>query len=577
MAFVTLSNRMKSKALFAILLLFSSLVFSQVERETRAVWLTTNHRLDWPPPSYNAEKQKKALADIFDDLKTKNFNTVYFQVRSNGTVMFNSSFEPLSQYITGEVDGNASYDPLKYAVEQAHKHGLEIHAWVNACLVYNGTEQAVLKSKNHLSQKKPEWIVEDVRDGQKSLWLDPGLPEVKSYLTDLILEMVENYDIDGVHLDYIRYPGKNFEDDFSYNIHGGGLTRDEFRRKNITAIVEEIYKQVKSVKPFVKVGAAPIGVYKKLPGMTAWESYYDIYQDSYGWMKKGIVDYLTPQIYWSLDENPRFDLLAKDWKANSNGRGVVLGIGAYKENVKPELEEMIGLSRNLKVDGVSFFRYQHIKDVNFPSYRYKTFPAAMPWLQVIYPPAPVSLSLNRQEGKNLFTLNWEVEKNSNPNDSVNYFAIYNLPRSNSETLTEYLFDVVPAPRTSVTLAIDKPKKVNYFFRVKSVNKLWNESIESSEAVKVEIPLMKELAQLNETLLQPLLIKESDKSAAVVIQCGEKQSVEIFGGKGKVFSLLKKESASIGKNIFTIKKELKNYDVLKIVFGASKKEVELKLL
>jgi hypothetical protein len=294
-------------------------------------------------------------------------------------------------------------------------------------------------------------------------------------------------------------------------------------------------------------------------------------------MKKGIVDYLTPQIYWSLDENPRFDLLAKDWKANSNGRGVVLGIGAYKENVKPELEEMINLSRKLKTDGVAFFRYQHIKDVSFPSYQYKTFPAAMPWLKVIYPPAPVSLSLDQQAGKNLFTLNWEVEKSSNPSDSVNYFAIYNLPRSNSEPLTEYLFDVVPAPRTNVTLAIDKPKRVNYFFSVKSVNKLWNESIESSEAVKVEIPLMKELARLNETVLQPLLIKESDKSATVVIQCGEQQSIEIFGGKGKVYSLLKKENASIGKNIFTIKKGLKNYDVLKIVFGTSKKEVELKLL
>ncbi|MDP3581146.1 MAG: hypothetical protein Q8S39_04375, partial [Ignavibacteria bacterium] len=120
-------------------------------------------------------------------------------------------------------------------------------------------------------------------------------------------------------------------------------------------------------------------------------------------------------------------------------------------------------------------------------------------------------------------------------------------------------------------------KVKYFFIVKSVNILWNESIESSEAVKVEIQLMKQLAQQNETVRQPLLIKESDKSASVVIQCGEQQTVEIFGGKGKVFSLLKKETASVGKNIFTIKKELKNYDVLKIVFSASKKEVELKLL
>lgn len=568
--------RMKIKFPLIVLLL-TSVVFSQVERETRAVWIATNHRLDWPPPTYNAEKQKRALADIFDNLKDKNFNTVYFQVRSNGTVMFNSSFEPYSQYLTGAVGGEATYDPLKFAVEQAHKRGLEIHAWANACLVYNGTEQAVLKNKNHLSFKKPEWIIEDVRDGQKSLWLDPGLPEARNYIIDLILEMVENYDVDGVHLDYARYPGKNFEDDFSYQVHGGGLTRDEFRRNNITALVEEIYKQVKSVKPLVKVGAAPIGVYKKLSGMNAWESYYDLYQDSYGWMKKGIVDYLTPQIYWGLDENPGFDILAKEWKANSNGRGVVLGIGAYKENVKHELEEMIGLSRRIKADGVSFFRYQHIKDASLTSYQYKAFPAAMPWLQGIYPPPPFNLCALQNADKKYFTLQWEAEKSDNVNDSLSYFAIYNLPGKNSELLTEYLFDVVPAARTSITLAIDKPRKVNYFFCVKSVNKLWNESVKSSEAVKVQIPVMKNLARLNENLIKPVLIKESDKSALVIIESNEIQQVEIFGGKGKVFSQLKKENMFTGKNVFAIRNELKNYDVLKIVFCTSKKEVELKLL
>ncbi len=568
---------MITKKTFFFFLVLSSIVFSQVERETRAVWLATNHRLDWPPPSYNAEKQKKALSDIFDDLESKKFNTVYFQARSNGTVMFNSSFEPLSQYITGQVEGESSYDPLKYAIEQAHKRGIEIHAWINTCMIYGGTEKAILQNKNHLSQKKPEWIVEDERDGQKTLWVDPGLPEVRDYISDLITELVENYDIDGVHLDYIRYPGKNFEDDFSYQIHGAGLTRDDFRRNNISSLVKEIYEKVKSVKPLVKIGAAPIGVYKKLPGMAAWESYYDIYQDSYSWMKSGIVDYLTPQIYWSLDENPRFDLLAKDWAANSSGRGVVLGIAAYKENVKPDIDDMIKLSRKLKADGVSFFRYQHIKDIDFPLFQYRTFPAAMPWLKGIYPPTPINLSSNATTEKNFYSLKWEMEKSQSPNDSVSYIAIYNLPKKNSEPLAEYLFDIVPAPKTSVTLAIDKPRKVNYYFSVKSVNKLWNESVEASDIVSIEIPQMKELAKLNEEIAKPLLIKESNNSAMVVLQNSMDEQIEIFGGKGKVYSLLKKENASTGKNIFTLKSDFKKYDVLKIVFGSSKKEVELKLL
>jgi uncharacterized lipoprotein YddW (UPF0748 family) len=568
---------MKSKTILLSLWLLQHLVFAQVERETRAVWIATNHRLDWPPPSYNAEKQKKSLADIFDDLKKKNFNTAYFQVRSNGTVMFNSSFEPYSQYINGGSGNDPEYDPLKFAVELAHKRGIEIHAWINMFLVYSGSEQEVLKSKNHIYRKKPEWLIEDERDGQKSLWLDPGLPEVRNYIVDLILEMVENYDIDGVHLDYIRYPGKNFDDDFSYSVHGGGVTKDEFRRNNITATVEEIYKQVKSVKPLVKVGAAPIGVYKKLNGMRAWESYYDLYQDSYGWMKKGIVDYLTPQIYWGLDENPGFDLLAKDWKENSNGRGIVLGIGAYKENVKSEIDEMINLSRQLKVDGVSFFRYKHIKDVDFSLYRYKAFPAAMRWMQSIYPPAPDKLTLHSRDRENIYTLQWQHETTLEVNDSICYYAVYNLPDKEYETANEYLFDVVAAPRTSITLAIDKPKKVNYFFSVKSINKLWNESIESSGVVEVQIRDMKRLAELNESNPKPVLVKYPANKAAVVIESAEVQSVEIYSGKGKVFTLMKKENLSNGKNILLINRDLKNYDILKIVFGKTGDEAVLNLL
>ncbi|MEW6652474.1 MAG: family 10 glycosylhydrolase [Bacteroidota bacterium] len=568
---------MKYSSLSIIIFLAAVNFFAQVERETRAVWLATNHRLDWPPPTYNAEKQKQALTDIFDNLKVKNFNTVYFQARSIGTVMFNSSFEPFSQYLTGSVGKEPSFDPLKFAIEEAHKRGIEIHAWINACLVNNGTDSAVLKNKNHISQTKPEWIVEDVRDRQKSLWIDPGLPEARNYLVDLILEMVENYDVDGVHLDYIRYPGKNFDDDFSYKIHGSGLSRDEFRRKNITAIVEDVYQQVKAVKPFVKIGAAPIGVYKSLAGMKALESFYDLYQDSYSWMKMGIVDYLTPQIYWGLDENPRFDLLAKDWKDNEGESRVVLGIGAYKDNVKENIEDMILLARKIKADGVSFFRYQHIKDINFPAYKFKVFPAAIKELNEINPSSPSNLTAVLNADKKHFSLKWTEGIIESGNDSASYYSVYNLPNSNTSHSKEFLFDVVAAPRNSLMIAVDKPKKVNYFFALKSVNKLWNESTEATNTVKVQIPLMKELAELNRELIKPLLIKESDNSALIIIESGEGEQVELFGGKGKELFHLGTKTLSIGKNVLVFPAQLKNYDRVKIVFGKTQKEVVLQIL
>lgn len=564
------------KNVFILLLIFSSNILFAQFRETRAVWLATNYRLDWPPTTFDAEKQKQSLIEIFDDLKSKNFNTVFFQVRANGVVLFNSSFEPLSPYINGEVDGDVSYDPLAFAIEQAHKHGLEIHAWLNMNLVFTGSEENIFNNPNHICQRKPEWIVEDFRDGQKSYWLDVGLPEVRNYLADLISELVENYDVDGINLDYIRYPGKNFDDDFSFQVHGKSLTRDEFRRNNITALVKEIYDKVKLIRNEVKVGASPIGVYRRLKGMNSWESYSELYQDSYRWLKDGIVDYLSPQIYWSMNENPKFDLLAKDWIENSSGRNIVLGIGAYKDNVKSQIEEMIKLSRQLETSGVAFFRYQNIKDVSFPSFSYKTLPAQMPWLDGKYPVQPIDLTLNKNVDDKFFTLSWKLKNEQTANDSVEYFSIYNLQKSNSELNSENLFDVIPADKNYVTLAIEKPKKVNYYFAIKSVNKVWTESKEASNTVEIKIDKMKELLSFGDKIGKPVLYKSDLLGWFIILESNSTQQIEIFGGRKNVYSLLQTENASVGKNIFKTQNVLKDFDSIKIVFQNEKKEFELKV-
>lgn len=564
------------KNISILLLIFSSNILIAQFRETRAVWLATNYRLDWPPTTFDAEKQKQSLIEIFDDLKSKNFNTVFFQVRANGVVLFNSSFEPLSPYINGEVDGDVSYDPLAFAIEQAHKHGLEIHAWLNMNLVFTGSEENIFNNPNHICQRKPEWIVEDFRDGQKSYWLDVGLPEVRNYLADLISELVENYDVDGINLDYIRYPGKNFDDDFSFQVHGKGLTRDEFRRNNITALVKEIYDKVKLIRNEVKVGASPIGVYRRLKGMNSWESYSELYQDSYRWLKDGIVDYLSPQIYWSMNENPKFDLLAKDWIENSSGRNIVLGIGAYKDNVKSQIEEMIKLSRQLETSGVAFFRYQNIKDVSFTSFSYKTLPAQMPWLDGKYPVQPIDLTLNKNVDDKFFTLSWKLKNEQTVNDSVEYFSIYNLQKSNSEFNSENLFDVIPADKNYVTLAIEKPKKVNYYFAIKSVNKVWTESKEASNTVEIKIDKMKELLSFGDKIGKPVLYKSDLLGWFIILESSSTQQIEIFGGRKNVYLLLQTENASVGKNIFKTQNVLKDFDSIKIVFQNEKKEFELKV-
>ena len=562
--------------LFCLSFVFTTGTYSQTERETRAVWVATNFRLDWPPQTYNQEKQKQALIEIFETVKSKNLNTVYFQAGSNGTVLFKSSFEPFSPYITGEVDGKADYDPLQFAVEQAHKQGLEIHAWINVAKCFGGTEYNILNNPKHISKRKPEWVIEDLQDGQKSYWLDPGLPEVREYIADMISEMVRNYDIDGVHLDYIRYPGVNFDDEFSYNVHGAGLSRAEFRRNNITAWVELINKKIKSVKHFIKLGAAPIGIYKNINGASGWEGYNEVYQDAREWLKRGIIDYVVPQIYWGFNDVPRFGLIARDWTENSYGRSVVLGIGAYKPSVKPDMDKMIQYGRVINADGVSFFRYENIKEADFASFRYKTYPASMSWLDGIYPISPLNLKYRKNQSKQgYFTLSWESQKLREDKDSIRYFALYNPPNPNSELLSEYLFDVIPADRNSVALAIDKPKRVNYYFTLKSVSKLWNESIESSNVISLKFYQLGSIDQADDLKLNPVLVKESDNRSLLLINSAEKENIEITGINGRVKQSLLADQLLPGKNILSLVKDISIFKSLIISFKSSHKKVELK--
>lgn len=563
-----------SKLLIIILVLYNAILKAQIDRETRAVWVATNYRLDWPPPTYDTEKQKQALVKIFDTIKEKNLNTVYFQVRGDGTVIFNSSYEPLSPYLTGKVGGNANYDPLKFAIEEAHKHGLEIHAWVNTIRCFAGSDLSTLNNPNHIVQRKPEWAVEDFRDGVKSYWLDPGLPEVREYIANLIEEIVANYDVDGIHLDFIRYPGKNFNDEFSYNLYGNGTPIDDWRRNNITTLVELINKKIKSKKPFVKVGAAPIGIFKNQSGMYGWEGYTEIYQDSREWLRRGLLDYIAPQIYWSLNDNTRFDLLAKEWVENSFGRQVILGIGAYKENVKPEIEEMIKYSRIINADGVAFFRYSSIADYNFENFPYKVLPSLMSWLGGIYPEPPNNLEVKLiDSGKGKYQLQWNGSVKQSK-DSIAYYGLYSLPHPAAELLPDYLIDVIPAQQKSYTISIDKPDRVNYYFTLNSISKLWNESIESSNVVGVQFDELKYfLSRPEET--KPVLIKNSNEDFTLVITSTINQNFKLIGRKINSSEIILEDELQLGKNVFSIIKDLKNYNSLLINFSINNEEVEIR--
>ncbi|MGD8780395.1 MAG: family 10 glycosylhydrolase [Ignavibacteria bacterium] len=559
-----------------VLIIISQLVFSQTKRETRAVWVATNFRLDWPPRTLNEEEQKTSLIRILDNIKKKKLNTVYFQVRSNGTVMYNSAIEPFSPYFTGEVGKKPAYDPLKFAIKEAHKRGLELHAWINVVRCFSGKETHILNHNDHACKVIPDLVKTYNENGSLSYWLDPGYPEARNYLLAIVKEIALSYKVDGIHLDYIRYPGKNFNDNDSYEIYGSQKRKDEWRRENISYLVEQISNSVKEINPLIKVGAAPIGIYKNRKGAYGLEGYNDIYQDTRYWLEQEWIDYAVPQIYWPFNNNPKFDVLAKEWSENSFNKNIILGIGAYKPEVKIEIEKMINYSREINASGIAIFRYSNIDDYYFASFAERALPSAMPWIDTIKPNSPRNLALEiiKDEVPKL-KLSWEKPPAAKQN-GVGYYALYRLLAEDEFPSSDSFFEIIEADKTSVILVIEKPRHLKYYFALTAVDRLWNESNEPSNYVEYEVPQIKNITAEIYPSANPVLLKEKTGKLSLLIFSNIAEEIELIGMNKNEEKVIKKENIGFGKNILSLPKNLEEFEQLKINRLASRKEEILKL-
>lgn len=530
-------------SLLAFILLTANL-YPQSFRETRAVWVSTNFRLDWPPPTFDENKQKEELIKIFDDLKRRNFNTVYFQVRSNGVVLYNSTYEPFSPHYTGETGRMPSYDPLAFAVELAHKRGMELHAWVNVIRCFSGTELNIFENPLHVSKRYPGWVIPYKEYGKTSYWIDAGIPEARNYLINVISEISERYDVDGIQLDFIRYPGKDFKDDNSYSLYGSGEDIHDWRRSNINKVVEGIYNQIKKNKSYIKYGAAPIGIYENIPGATGNQSKVDLYQDSREWLRSGYMDYIVPQVYWDIAENPKFDKLAEYWGANSEGRNVVLGIAAYKPEVIPDVPEMIRLSRRVGTAGVAFFRYKFINDLDLSLFSEKVYPEAMPWIDDRKPELDILLSYNDLKD-NFYSIKWKV----NPpafNDSVTYFPMYKINGSGTNVNDAELYELLDPVKDEITIGFNKPSQIEYNFYLKAVDKLWNESEKRSNIITITVNELKDFTERVKPVENPFLFKGANGEVLLFFFSGTDDKLIITTGNEEI-----NKSVTRGRNLIEL--------------------------
>lgn len=444
--------------------------------EVRAVWLTTAGGADWPK-SYDVAVQKRTLTDIFETLQKKHFNTVFFQVRSRGNTFYKSRYEPWAAELTGTLGEDPGWDPLDFAIDEAHKRGMEIHAWFNVAKVYNGGQPA-LSSPRHVLRSHAEWA----QQYEGEWWVDMGRPEVRAYTENLIMELVRLYDLDGIHLDYIRYPGEKFEDWSSFRLYSDGLERDQWRRNNITAFVRDIYVQIQKEKPMMKLGSAPLGIYRPIPGaQSGFSAYAALYQDARLWLQEKIQDYVAPQLYWDFGEqtnpnDPDFRALCLDWSKNTYGRHLYAGLGVYRENIQKEITEQIYLTRTAGCQGQSFFRYGNI--LSLPgitlAYKYPSLIPPMPWKDSIPPMSPTEITTSRgRDGPTL--IRWKAPLPAADGDSAAQYVIY---RSSDETVDvgnpRNILAVVPA--TSTTFIDDGTVNgLHYYYTVTALDKGHNES------------------------------------------------------------------------------------------------------
>jgi len=309
-----------------------------MEREFRGLWVATVDNIDWPSKrGLTTREQKAELTAILDRAVELNLNVIVLQVRPNCDAIYDSKIEPWSEYLTGQM-GKAPwphYDPLAFAVEEAHKRGLELHAWFNPFRALSRDSKTPV-SRNHVSVTHPGLV----RTYGKFLWLDPTEPGTRDYSLSVIMDVVRRYDIDGVHFDdkILPYPEKEggreleFPDDASwgrYQKTGGKMSRNDWRRENVDLFVREVYEGIKREKPWVKFGISPFGIWQPNhpKGITGFDAYDKLYCDSRKWLANGWLDYFAPQLYWPVAQKAQSFPVLLNWWAEQNARHRLLIAG----------------------------------------------------------------------------------------------------------------------------------------------------------------------------------------------------------------------------------------------------------
>ena len=507
--------------------------------EVRAVWLTTIGGIDWPH-SYaqserSAEKQKEELRAILDRLQKANINTVLLQTRIRATTIYPSQYEPWDGCLSGFPGKSPGYDALQFAIDECHKRGMEVHAWVVTIPVGKWNSYGC----RQLRKRFPRLIKRIDQDG----YMDPEATQTGCYLAEMCREIVQQYDVDGIHLDYIRYP-----ETWKFRI-----SKDQ-ARGNITRIVEKIHQAVKKEKPWVKMSCSPIGKFDDLSRYWShgWNAYTKVAQDAQAWLKDGLMDELFPMMYFRGDQ---FFPFAIDWKEHSYGKIIAPGLGIYfldpkegKWNISDITSELYHL-RNIG-EGHAFFRNKFLLDnhqgvYDFVTAHFNRYPALVPpmtWESNKRPQQPVTLCIEENEATT--TLRWDNSLQYEDGTAIKTPSIYN----NVYASKEYPVDVHDArnlilTRTTRRQLTTRTGNTPTYYAVTTTDGFGNESrakqLNQTAVVKTATRYGKacRLTTTGESIILPSSIHETD-CQYIIVKNMQEQAVYITKPQNRKINIKK---------------------------------------
>ncbi|MBL7739405.1 MAG: family 10 glycosylhydrolase [Chitinophagaceae bacterium] len=381
-------------------------------REFRAAWIATVANINWPSkPGLSTEQQKQEAIVLLDFLQTNNFNAAILQVRPQCDALYKSDLEPWSYYLTGQ-QGKAPepyYDPLEFWVDEAHNRGIELHVWLNPYRAHHKDGKEV--TEHSIVKKRPELAVY-LKEGY--WWLDPSQQGTQDHSTNVVMDLVNRYDIDGVHFDDYFYPypsynlGADFPDSVSwaaYQQSGGKLSRGDWRRNSVNVFIERLYREIKAAKPHVKFGLSPFGMWR--PGypesIAGFDQYDQLYADAKLWLNKGWIDYFTPQLYWPINRiSASFPVLLgwwrdENWKKRHLWPGISVGRDTSAKNVN-EILSQIMIDRGMLPESKGVVHWSISSLTNNPNmakgivngpYQKQALVPASPWLDKKAPATPI--------------------------------------------------------------------------------------------------------------------------------------------------------------------------------------------